>query len=59
MPGQTRAKPALFDLAGRSLNLGSELGSGGEGAVYELRERSDAVVKIYHNPLDQRNRRKS
>jgi len=52
MPGQTRAKPALFDLAGRSLHLGSELGSGGEGAVYELGDRSDAVVKVYHKPLD-------
>jgi DNA-binding helix-hairpin-helix protein with protein kinase domain len=52
MPVQTRAKPALFDLAGRPLRLGSELGSGGEGAVYELRDRFDAVVKLYHKPLD-------
>jgi DNA-binding helix-hairpin-helix protein with protein kinase domain len=52
MPVQTRAKPALFDLAGRPLHLGSELGSGGEGAVYELRDRSDVVVKLYHKPLD-------
>src|SRR5215831_18937010 len=47
-----RAKPPLFDLAGRSLHLGSELGSGGEGAVYELRDRSDVVAKLYHKPLD-------
>jgi DNA-binding helix-hairpin-helix protein with protein kinase domain len=52
MPAQTRAKPALFDLAGRPLNLGSELGSGGEGAVYELRDRSDVVVKQYHKSLE-------
>ena len=52
MPVQTRAKPALFDLAGRPLHLGSELGSGGEGAVHELRDRSDVVVKLYHKPLD-------
>ena len=51
MPVQTRAKPTLFDLAGRPLHLGSELGSGGEGAVYELRDRSDVVVKLYHKPL--------
>jgi DNA-binding helix-hairpin-helix protein with protein kinase domain len=52
MPVQTRAKPALFDLAGRPLHLGSELGSGGEGAVHELRDRSDVVVKLYHKPPD-------
>jgi DNA-binding helix-hairpin-helix protein with protein kinase domain len=52
MPVQTRAKPALFDLAGRPLNLGPELGSGGEGAVYELRDRSDVVVKHYHKSLE-------
>lgn len=52
MPAQTRAKPALFDLAGRPLSLGSELGSGGEGAVYELRDRSDVVVKLYHKSLE-------
>ena len=51
MPVQTRAKPALFDPAGRPLHLGSQLGSGGEGAVYELRDRSDVVVKLYHKPL--------
>jgi DNA-binding helix-hairpin-helix protein with protein kinase domain len=52
MLAQTRAKPALFDLAGRLLSLGSELGSGGEGAVYELRDRSDVVVKLYHKSLE-------
>src|SRR5260370_27251915 len=52
MPVQTRAKPALFDLAGRPLHLGSQLGSGGEGAVYELLDRSDVVVKLYHKSLD-------
>ena len=52
MPVQTRTKPALFDLAGRLLSLGSELGSGGEGAVYELRDRSDVVVKLYHKSLE-------
>ncbi len=52
MPVQTRAKPPLFDAAGHPLQFGSELGSGGEGAVYELRDRSDVVVKLYHKPLD-------
>jgi DNA-binding helix-hairpin-helix protein with protein kinase domain len=52
MPLQARAKPALYDLAGRPLHLGPELGSGGEGAVYEIRDRSDVVLKLYHKPLD-------
>src|ERR1700736_5355819 len=49
---QTRAKPALFDLTGRPLHLGSELGWGGEGAVYAMRDRSDLVVKLYHKSLE-------
>jgi DNA-binding helix-hairpin-helix protein with protein kinase domain len=48
---QTRAPPALIDTAGRPLHLGSELGSGGEGSVYDLRDRSDLVVKLYHKSL--------
>lgn len=49
---QTRAFPALLDAAGRRLQIGQELGSGGEGSVFELRDRSDLVVKLYHKPLD-------
>jgi len=49
---QTRAPPALIDIAGRPLHLGSELGSGGEGSVYDLRDRSDLVVKLYHKRLE-------
>jgi DNA-binding helix-hairpin-helix protein with protein kinase domain len=52
MPVQTRTKPELFDVAGHPLHLGSELGSGGEGGVYELRDRLDVVVKLYRKPLD-------
>lgn len=52
MPVQTKAKNALFDLAGRPLHLGPEIGTGGEGAVFELRDRSDVAVKLYHKPLD-------
>jgi len=49
---QTRVPPTLFDAAGRPLHLGSALGSGGEGSVYELRDRSDLVVKLYHKSLE-------
>ncbi len=52
MPFQTRVRTALFDLAGRPLHLGPELGRGGEGAVYEVRDRSDAAVKLYQKPLE-------
>lgn len=52
MPVQGKSKPVLFDLAGRPLHVGSVLGSGAEGAVYEIRDRSDAVVKLYHKALD-------
>ena len=48
---QTRA-PILIDSAGRPLQLGPQLGSGGEGAVFELRDRSDLVAKLYHKGLE-------
>ena len=38
------------DSAGQPLILGKKLGSGGEGAVYEL-PSLNAAVKIYHQPL--------
>jgi DNA-binding helix-hairpin-helix protein with protein kinase domain len=49
---QTRAPPTLLDSAGRPLHLGPQLGSAGEGAVFELRDRSDQVVKLYHKGLE-------
>ncbi len=38
------------DASGQTLTLGKKLGSGGEGAVYEL-PSLNAAVKIYHEPL--------
>jgi DNA-binding helix-hairpin-helix protein with protein kinase domain len=49
---QTRTPPRLFDSSGRPLQLGQQLGAGGEGAVFELRDRSDLVVKLYHKGLE-------
>jgi len=49
---QTRVPPTLLDSAGRPLQLGPQLGSGGEGSVFELRDRSDLVVKLYHKSLE-------
>lgn len=39
-----------FDVRGRPIALGKELGSGGEGAVYEIMGDSRRVAKIYHRP---------
>jgi DNA-binding helix-hairpin-helix protein with protein kinase domain len=39
---------ALFDRHGSVVRLGTELGRGGEGAVYELPGQPDLVAKRYH-----------
>jgi DNA-binding helix-hairpin-helix protein with protein kinase domain len=42
----------LFDASGRPVPLGHQLGSGGEGDVYEVPAIGrDLVAKIYHEPL--------
>ncbi len=41
----------VFDAHGQSIRLGSRLGQGGEGTVYELSSNDNAVAKIYHHPL--------
>ncbi len=45
------------DANGQPLTLGSKLGSGGEGAVYEL-PSLNAAVKIYHQPLSAEKQKK-
>jgi DNA-binding helix-hairpin-helix protein with protein kinase domain len=52
MPVQTKTRPALLDQTGRPVALGQQLGSGGEGAVFEVRDRPELVAKLYHHPLD-------
>ncbi len=42
---------SVVDARGRPLRLGRKLGQGGEGSVYELPAETDAVAKIYHQPL--------
>jgi DNA-binding helix-hairpin-helix protein with protein kinase domain len=39
-----------FDPAGASVDLGKELGRGGEGAVYDIHGRPDFVAKVYDPP---------
>lgn len=42
----------IFDSFGKSINLGSKLGSGGEGVVHEVPELGkDVVAKIYHKAI--------
>jgi DNA-binding helix-hairpin-helix protein with protein kinase domain len=45
-----QGKPLVATGAG-IVPLGAQLGSGGEGAVYELVGRGDMVAKIYHKPV--------
>lgn len=40
-----------FDPQGRAIALGKELGSGGEGAVFEIAGDAQRVAKIYHRPV--------
>jgi DNA-binding helix-hairpin-helix protein with protein kinase domain len=44
-------KPQVRTRAG-IVPLGSQIGSGGEGAIYEIVGRGDIVAKIYHKPID-------
>ena len=48
----TRVKN-LFDRSGEPITLASELGRGGEGAVYEISNKQDAVAKIYYSPVSE------
>lgn len=41
---------ALFDAGGRRVALGREIAKGGEGAVFELPDRPEAVAKVYLKP---------
>lgn len=40
----------LVDATGSKLSVGAKLGSGGEGAVFELHQRPNMVAKIFHRP---------
>src|SRR5665213_2177366 len=49
---------SLYDNLNRRVDLGPQLGVGGEGAVFEVVGRPDSVAKIYHKPLDARGEQK-
>jgi DNA-binding helix-hairpin-helix protein with protein kinase domain len=44
----TKASKTLFDAIGQLIQLGDEVGRGGEGSVYEVANDSSLVAKIYH-----------
>lgn len=45
------AVPNLFFTSdGKAIELGRQIGTGGEGTVYEIQGRDDLVAKIYHEP---------
>lgn len=48
----------LRDEQGRFVELGDELGRGGEGAVFALPDRPGTVAKLYHEPPDEPRARK-
>lgn len=41
-----------YDSTGKKVELGQELGRGGEGTVYSCAGRDDVVGKIYHSKID-------
>lgn len=43
---------SVIDGNGKTLHIGSELGHGGEGSVFEVQGHPNIVAKLYHNALD-------
>jgi DNA-binding helix-hairpin-helix protein with protein kinase domain len=44
--------PNLYDNLNQRVELGAQLGIGGEGAVFDVVGRPSFVAKVYHNPPD-------
>ncbi|MFN7929170.1 MAG: protein kinase [Blastocatellia bacterium] len=42
--------PGIYNTAQQALTLGSQIGVGGEGTVYEIQGQPDFVAKLYHEP---------
>ncbi len=43
--------PELFNSSKQQMRLGTVIGKGGEGAVYQLSNEKGLVAKVYHSPL--------
>lgn len=48
----------LFTATGALVDIGRELGRGGEGSVFELRSSGSQVAKLYHKQPDARKQAK-
>jgi DNA-binding helix-hairpin-helix protein with protein kinase domain len=48
----------FFTAGGRVIDLGRELGKGGEGSVFEVPALPNQVAKLYHKPVDARKQTK-
>src|ERR1700730_16627468 len=49
---------SLYDNLSHRVELGSQLGGGGEAAVFEVVGQSSSVAKVYHKPPDARREQK-
>jgi DNA-binding helix-hairpin-helix protein with protein kinase domain len=46
-----KSPPEVIDGTGQTVRLGTVVGQGGEGAVWDIPARPDLVAKVYHQPL--------
>jgi DNA-binding helix-hairpin-helix protein with protein kinase domain len=47
-----KAKVQLYNSQGQLVSLASELGSGGEGRIFEVRDNPGTVAKVYHKAIN-------
>src|SRR4051812_34291812 len=47
-----------FDHNGKQISLGRQIGTGGEGAVFEIPGSSNSVAKLYHRAVPNEKREK-
>ncbi len=47
------SRPDIVDSQGKPISLGAVLGKGGEGVVFEIKQATSTVAKVYHKPLSQ------
>lgn len=51
-------KQTLYTSKGAPIEIGREIGKGGEGSVFDVPGLSDQVAKLYHKPLDSKKQAK-
>jgi DNA-binding helix-hairpin-helix protein with protein kinase domain len=53
----TKSIPKVVDCNGKVINIGKMIGKGGEGTVYEVKDRPESVLKIYHKYEEERSKK--